>query len=112
MISANGAVTLRDFDLEERKALLASGSDEPNLPVDDTEHKHGWSGRRIALTALAIMLLMHCVCYRTGSPGQKQQPASSSILRSNGTHEFKPTVLVVSIDGLRYVLSCQTTGSM
>ena len=115
IISANKATNIKGFDPQERKALLSSGSDEPDdYSLEDIEDKHGWSSRSIAITALAlIMLLIMGVSARTmffGSPARKQQLASSSssTLRSNGTHEFKPTVLIVSIDGLRCVLLCQT----
>ena len=105
MVSANKAV-FRDLDLEERKALLASGGGEHD--EDDIEDKqHGWSSGNIALIALVLVVLLITGAFTfmalCGSPGQKQQ-AASSILRSNGTHEFKPTVLIVSIDGLRCVL--------
>lgn len=107
--TANRAVTHKDVDSEERKALLSSGSHEPDdHNSDNIQDKHGWSSRKIALTALAlIMLLITGVFVRTvlfGFPGPRRQSASSPILRSNGTHEFKPTVLIVSIDGLRCVL--------
>jgi len=111
ILSANKAVTLKNVDLEERKALLTSGSDEPDdHSLDDVEDKPGWSSRKIALTAMALIMLLitgifaRMVLY--GFPGRRRQAASSSILRSNGTHEFKPTVLIVSIDGLRYVPLC------
>jgi hypothetical protein len=109
IISANGAVTIRDFDLEERKALLASDSGEPDdHNLEDIQDKHGWSSTKIALTALVliILLIMGAFAFMVlcGYPGQKRHPTASSVLRSNGTHEFKPTVLIVSIDGLRCVL--------
>lgn len=103
ILSANKAVTPKDFDPEERKALLASSIDELDIKgLNDLEDKHGWSSRKMALTTLAlVVLLVTGVFARTVFPGRRQQPPSSSILRSNGTHEFKPTVLIVSIDGLR-----------
>jgi hypothetical protein len=103
MASANKAVTLKDFDLEERKALLASGTAEPdNHNLEDIQDKHGWSSTKIALTAITLLIIgAFTFMVLCGSPGQKRRPTTSSILRSNGTHEFKPTVLIVSIDGLR-----------
>lgn len=108
MVSGN-RIALEDYDPEERKALLPSGSGEPdNLNSEDIEDKDGWSSRRITLTALVLIVLLitgaFTILVLGGSPGRKRQPAASSILRSNGTHEFKPTVLIVSIDGLRCVL--------
>ena len=102
MVSANKFA--EDYDSEERKALLPSGSAEP-VNIED---KDGWSSRRITLTALVLIILLISGAFAFlvlgGPPGRIRQPAVSSILRSNGTHEFKPTVLMVSIDGLRWVL--------
>lgn len=117
MVSAN-KLALGDYDLEERKALLPSGSGEPDNLEDnqDIEDKDGWSSRKITLTALVLIILLITGAFTLmglcGSPGRKRQPAASSTLRSNGTHEFKPTVLIVSIDGLRCVCLRQKTGSM
>ena len=106
MVSEN-RFSLEDYDPEERKALLPSGSGEPDNS-ENIEDKDGWSSRKIALTALALIILLITGAFTLmvlcGPPGRKQQSTSSSILRSNGTHEFKPTVLIVSIDGLRCVL--------
>lgn len=114
MVSAN-KFALEDYDPEERKALLPSGSGEPDNS-EDIEDKDGWSSRKITLTALVLIILLITGAFTLmvlcGSPGRKQQSAASSILRTNGTHEFKPTVLIVSIDGLRCVLLRQKLGSM
>ena len=114
MVSAN-KFALEDYDPEERKALLPSGSDEPDNS-EDIEDKDGWSSRKITLTALVLIILLVAGAFTLvvlcGSPGRGRQPAASSILRSNGTHGFKPTVLMVSIDGLRCVLLCQKKRSM
>ena len=115
MVSPN-KLALEDYDLEERKALLPSGNGEPDNS-EDIEDKDGWSSRKIILTALVLIILlitgaftlMGLVC---GFPGRMRQHAASSTLRSNGTHEFKPTVLIVSIDGLRCVLLRSEMGSM
>jgi hypothetical protein len=112
MVSANKfAPEDSDYDPEERKALLPSGSPSPE--PDNIEDKDGWSTRRISLTALVLIILLITGAFTLlllgGSPGRKRQPAAS-ILRSNGTHEFKPTVLIVSIDGLRCVLLRQKWG--
>ena len=106
---------LEDHDPEERKALLPSGSADSE--PDNIEDKDGWSTRRISLTALVLIILLITGAFTAllvlgGYPGRKGQPAASSILRSNGTHEFKPTVLIVSIDGLRSVPLRQKIGSM
>jgi hypothetical protein len=101
-------------DFEEQEALLHSGSGEPDRSAD-IEDKDGWSSRKITLTALVLIILLITGAFTIvlcGSPSRKRQPAASSILRSNGTHEFKPTVVIVSIDGLRCVLLHQEMGSM
>ena len=114
MVSAN-KLALKDYDPEERKALLPSGSGEPDNS-EDIEDKDGWSSRKIILTALVLIILLITGAFTLmrlcGSPGRKRQHAASSTLRSNGTHEFKPTVLIVSIDGLRCVLLRSKMGSM
>jgi len=114
MVSAN-KFALDDHDPEERKALLPSGSGELDNS-EDIEDKDGWSSRKISLVALALIILLTTGAFTfmtlCGSPGRKRQLAASSNLRSNGTHEFKPTVLIVSIDGLRCVLFRQERGSM
>ena len=101
-----------EYHPEERKALLPSGSGDDNSE-DILEDKDGWSSRKITLTALALIVLLIMGAFTLMVPlGRKGQPAASSILRSNGTHEFKPTVLIVSIDGLRCVLLPQEMASM
>lgn len=112
MVSAN-KLALGDYDHEERKALLPLGSGEPDNS-EDIEDNDGWSSRKITLTALVLIILLITGAFTLmvlcGSPGRKRQPVTSSILRSNGTHEFKPTVLIVSIDGLRCVPLRQKMG--
>jgi hypothetical protein len=113
MVSAN-KFALEDYDTEERKALLPSGSGEPGN-AEEIEDKDGWSSGRITLTALVLIILLITGAFTLlvlgGFPGRKGQPTAFSTLRSNGTHEFKPTVLIVSIDGLRCALLSEM-GSM
>jgi hypothetical protein len=113
MASAN-KFALEDYAPEERKALLPSGSEPDNS--ENIEDKDGWSSRKITLTALALIILLITGAFTLmvlcGPPGRKRQSAASAILRSNGTHEFKPTVLIVSIDGLRCVLLRKKRESM
>lgn len=90
---------------EEIKALLSSEESQNSGQLDativdairsDTWHRYGLFG--VILTALAIVALATCTI--------KSHPNLSfhgSELRSNGTHDFKRTVLMVSIDGLRCV---------
>ncbi|KAF8895602.1 Phosphodiest-domain-containing protein [Infundibulicybe gibba] len=91
---------------EERKGLLASADDsEPTQNYEDPS-PHSWSRRKLTCTAGAIIfLIVSGVCARIlllGAPGHRGVTAfSGHNLRSNGTHNFKRTALIVSIDGLR-----------
>lgn len=97
------------LDAEERKGLLSNSDHEDVLPQyedhDFSESKPDPSRkRRIAIIAAGFVTLllgaaivrplsrMACVYNPTSTPHQ---------LLSNGTHDFKRTVLIVSIDGLR-----------
>ena len=97
-------------DEEEKKGLLASSLAEQDddlefsTPKDRSQHVEKVVSRR-KLTCIAasfIALLVTGTLARTalfGGPNQRQ--AVYYDLQSNGTHQFKPTVLLVSIDGLR-----------
>ncbi|KAJ7264439.1 alkaline-phosphatase-like protein [Mycena haematopus] len=109
-----------NVDSEERKGLL-SGSEEleggPSEPDDwkpETDPElpdstRGWSRNRIICTAVSLIALLVVGAFaRTLFVGPP--PATHPNLlfhgdnvRSNGTHDFKRTVLIVSIDGLRCV---------
>ena len=103
---------------EERKGLLSNfdieDHDNGESPrYEDEEHAKPrertplrkrrilWiAGGLIALTLGASFLvpLSRTLC---GGMGAISRPTDPSKLFSNGTHEFKRTVLIVSIDGLR-----------
>ncbi|KAJ7771942.1 alkaline-phosphatase-like protein [Mycena maculata] len=100
-----------ETDREERKGLL-SGSDEASEPTDswkaDTEledSQHGWSRNKIIGTAAALIALLVTGAFsRTlllSPPTHPNLLFHGADVRSNGTHDFKRTVLIVSIDGLR-----------
>jgi len=99
-------VTLsNDVELEERRGLLYSYTEE----IED-DHKlntksEAWPTKNILITALAfIVLLILGTFTRTmlcPMPGRWGHSKSTEPLFSNGTHDFKQTVLIVSIDGLR-----------
>lgn len=103
-------------EVEERKGLLNDTEEDQDDHDDYPENnipnaQSTWSRRKITMTAIAIIgLLVTGTLARTvlfGGPGQetKQSSFSGEELRSNGTAQFKRTVLIVSIDGLRYVMT-------
>jgi hypothetical protein len=98
---------------EEREGLL-SGVQDPERELDSPEH-HGlswsqkpWSSSRLAALAVAcILFLIGIVFARTFllirvSPTDRYASKNAQDVTSNGTHDFRKTVLIVSIDGLRY----------
>ncbi|KAJ7797652.1 alkaline-phosphatase-like protein [Mycena olivaceomarginata] len=107
----NGAI----IDPEERKSLL-SGSDEGPSDADnfnwketDTEpdSERGWSRNRIICSAVCLIALLitgafaRTVFFGPAPPTHPTLLFHGDNVRSNGTHDFKRTVLIVSIDGLR-----------
>lgn len=88
---------------EERKGLL-SGLTTADVNYDEVWYKRSWSPRSIAATAVTVILLLLGALFGPVliQPGHYSHAISS--LQSNGTHHFKKTVLIVSIDGLRQVL--------
>ena len=101
--------------LEERKGLLSDAEDRDGEPprYEDEEYTKP-QGRiplqkmRVAQIAGSFIGLILSVAFlapisgmwRCGM-GAARQPTDPSKLLSNGTHEFKRTVLAVSFDGLR-----------
>lgn len=105
-------VTSKDLDPEERKALLHNAEDdvEDTSSFESTEsHPRSSTRRRIAITAAAFIALLitgtlaRTVLFSGFSP--LKAPVYLLGLPSNGTEAFKRTVLIVSIDGLRYACS-------
>jgi Type I phosphodiesterase / nucleotide pyrophosphatase len=101
---------------EEREGLL-SGVQDPERELDLPEH-HGlglswshrpWSGSRLAaLAAACIFFLIGVVFARTFlliDPTDHFASKNVQDVTSNGTHDFRKTVLIVSIDGLRCELT-------
>ncbi|GJJ13180.1 hypothetical protein Clacol_007431 [Clathrus columnatus] len=92
---------------EERKGLLSEETSyqEPKPEVQNSN----WSIKKILLILstfiLGFLLFFGSIleCWTRFADGKQQITLTNSndILVSNGTHEFKPTVLMVSIDGLR-----------
>jgi len=101
-------------EAEERKGLL-SRDDDPydhdSSEEDDIQQQpRSWSRTRIASVAIALIGLLVAGTFartvlfaKSSRPPAHHNSYSETALRSNGTHEFKRTVLIVSIDGLRYL---------
>jgi hypothetical protein len=98
-----------DFRLDERRGLLSSSN-------EDIEHDYKLGGtkseplpsKNILITALAFIVLLilgtfsrAMLCAKPDRWAHSKSTKPSELLFSNGTHDFKQTVLVVSIDGLR-----------
>ena len=76
------------------------------------EEGRSWSRKRVVTAAVVLILILLGAALapplvRSGGrkgPASKSHPNSKFVgteLRSNGTHDFRRTVLIVSIDGLR-----------
>jgi hypothetical protein len=97
-------------DVEEEEGLL-SGIADGFSKHSDSEQPSPWSRKKIiGIAILFIALLLTGTCVRRLALGPSSPPPSlwssgEGDLRSNGTHDFKRTVLIVSIDGLRCVHS-------
>lgn len=94
-------------DDAERQGLL---SGEPVSPdALDDEPTQPRSRRTVAFAAGGIILLLLGAAFgpaflrMVDKPKESKPPVTGGDLHSNGTHEFKRTVLIVSIDGLRYM---------
>jgi hypothetical protein len=97
--------------LEERKGLLSGVDALPVSEADESKLSRAWFNRallscgptRVVAVIGAIFGLVFGVSYWLSAPpcSVKALHFNGDTLRSNGTHEFKRTVLLVSIDGLR-----------
>jgi hypothetical protein len=97
---------------EEREGLLSSG-DYPDSSYPPTKcgssdpPPTSWSRKKLVATAISLILLLICGAFARSVLFRSQPRAQTSLhfegksLRSNGTHDFKRTALIVSIDGLR-----------
>ena len=102
---------------EENKALLEEEDDRTSLSgwqrfdstIVKTSQTAAW--RRFARQSILILGVLALGVFAKVlifQPTYRPHPNLSfhgSQLRSNGTHDFKRTVLMVSIDGLRYELA-------
>lgn len=99
---------------EERKALLNAADEEAYHPHglkdddDDVPPPKSWSRRKIVTTAFVLIgLLVTGTFARTllwSKHDRKTESFYGQTLRSNGTEGFQRTVIIVSIDGLRYAI--------
>ncbi|KAI9508874.1 midasin nuclear AAA ATPase [Russula earlei] len=98
--------------LEERKGLLSgvealsiSEDERPRaLPLYSRRPLSSFGPARIMLVISTLLGLVFGVSYWVFAPPcpSKALHFNGNSLRSNGTHQFKRTVVLVSIDGLRY----------
>lgn len=113
----------RDVGDLELRGLLSGVQSVGKTEVNSSERVHGkgshvlyewldegapWSRRRMAGVALVLILLILGATLAPPYLGFRRKPHPNSTfvgteLRSNGTDDFRRTVLIVSIDGLRYV---------
>jgi hypothetical protein len=111
--SSKNLLPPKAVEAEERKGLLSWGDnpyDHDSFEEDDIQQQpRAWSRTRIAGVAIALIGLLITGTFtrtvlfaKSNSPPASHNSYSETALHSNGTHEFKRTVLIVSIDGLRY----------
>ena len=96
---------------EEREGLLSgvdtfSASEAEKLKQSSLCHLLSFGLARIAVVAAGLLCLIFGLLYWFSAPPSSITPLhfNGDTLRSNGTHDFKRTVLLVSIDGLRDAL--------
>jgi len=97
---------------EERQGLL-SGVPDPTKDPASVNHegeswwRTTWSDTKVAGFAILSLFLLitatftHTFVIRPLYEGDSSAAPQVQAVASNGTHEFKRTVLLVSIDGLR-----------
>ena len=103
---STSSTTNKVLDPEERKGLLSTTDDDYDDGPEDHSDAKPWKRKKIVFTAfIFIALLITGVIARAllRTRPSPRHPFTGTVLRSNGTHEFKRTVLIVSIDGLRLV---------
>ena len=104
---STSSTTNKVLDPEERKGLLSTTDDDYDDGPEDHSDTKPWKRKKIVFTAFIFIALLITgviarALLRTRRPSPRH-PFTGTVLRSNGTHEFKRTVLIVSIDGLRLV---------
>ena len=94
---------------EERTGLLSADErtfdDDIQVPPRPNRRRKLLVGASIGFIVILLGALFGRPLLHTVWPRPKQKPDfDNGILRSNGTHYFKKSALIVSIDGLRCVL--------
>ncbi|KAE9408893.1 Phosphodiest-domain-containing protein [Gymnopus androsaceus JB14] len=97
--------------LEEREGLLTDSDgfesfDDPFEKEPSQTDSDAWPRSKIIKTAIAFILLLifgtfSRILLRSPPASHPNISFNGDYVRSNGTHDFKRTVLIVSIDGLR-----------
>jgi hypothetical protein len=94
---------------EEREGLL-SGKEISDQPESANWSQRPWSRNHIVGIAVALIFLLIGGAFARllllHPPSQRPSSGEGDKLASNGTHDFKKTVLMVSIDGLRCFIPC------
>ena len=90
--------------------MIADGDEERPLLDDEELHVQpttpvNYSTWKI-LTALSALVLLSIGGVAYFGAWTSQHPIRDTTRFSNGTHEFKRTVILISIDGLRQVVCC------
>src|SRR5258708_28320522 len=101
-------VTLsNDVELEERRGLLYSSNEDIEDDHKRNTKSEAWPTKNILITALAFIVLLilgtftrTMLCPMPGGWGHSKSTQPGNQLFSNGTHDFKQTVLILSIDDL------------
>lgn len=93
------------MDGDEERPLL---HDEEVRVQPTTPSKFSTWKTLASLSALVLLFVGGAAYF---SARTSQQPTRDIARFSNGTHEFKRTVILISIDGLRRVIRCNHSGS-
>ncbi|KAK0487700.1 alkaline-phosphatase-like protein [Armillaria novae-zelandiae] len=92
---------------EEREGLLSGSQSQSQCEKGEDALHPAWPRNRIVGVAASFILLLICGTFARSlacSRGPYSHPNlhfQGEEVRSNGTHDFKRTVLIISIDGLR-----------
>ena len=88
-------------DQDEERPLL--DGEETNVQPETKPVKSCPTWKILASLCSLVLLSVGGACFVGWT---SQRPTRDTALFSNGTHEFKRTVVLISIDGLRQVVRC------
>lgn len=97
--------------------MVANGDEERPLLEDEEVHVKPstppsyFNWKILAALSAVVLLSVGGAAYLYLGTRTSQQPTRDAARFSNGTHEFKRTVVLISIDGLRQVVRCCHSGS-